>query len=109
MPLAPSYIVTIGAIYVAFFYFVALPRRRRATMLPPGPPRDPVIGHLRYMPSSESALVFHEWAKTYGDVIHLQVLGRSIIILDTYQAAVNLLDKRGLNYSDRPNFTLYEL
>ncbi|KAJ7146600.1 cytochrome P450 CYP621A2 [Mycena epipterygia] len=125
MPLAPSYIVAIGAICVAFFYFVALPRRRRAAMFPPGPPRDLVIGHLRYMPSADSALVFHEWAKTYGssfrlrrgplfdspsgDVIHLQVLGRSIIILDTYQAAVDLLDKRGLNYSDRPNFTLYEL
>lgn len=41
--------------------------------------------------------------------MHLKVLGRSIIILDSYQAAVDLLDKRGLVYSDRPKFTLYEL
>ncbi|KAJ7146586.1 hypothetical protein C8R44DRAFT_563497, partial [Mycena epipterygia] len=104
----PSYIVTIVATYAVFFYFATLPRRQRVTMLPPGPPRDPVIGHLRYMPSAQSALVFHKWAKKYGDVMHLQVLGRSLIVLDTYQAAVDLLDKRGLNYSDRPKFSLYE-
>ncbi|KAJ7882025.1 cytochrome P450 [Mycena olivaceomarginata] len=39
----------------------------------------------------------------------LKVLGRPMIILDSYQAAVDLLDKKGLIYSDRPKFTLYEL
>jgi hypothetical protein len=39
----------------------------------------------------------------------LKVLGRPMIILDSYQAAVDLLDKKGLIYSDRPTFTLYEL
>ncbi|KAJ6472441.1 cytochrome P450 [Mycena sanguinolenta] len=78
-------------------------------MLPPGPPGDPFIGHLLRMPSNDSALVFHQWAKTYGPVMHLQVLGRDMIILDSYQAALDLLDKRGLIYSDRPKFTLYQL
>ncbi|KAJ7709185.1 hypothetical protein B0H14DRAFT_3642254 [Mycena olivaceomarginata] len=41
--------------------------------------------------------------------MHLKVLGRSMIILDTYQAAVDLLNEKGLIYSDRPKFTLYEL
>jgi hypothetical protein len=43
-----------------------------------------------------------------GDVMHLDVLGQSMIILDTKEAAVELLHKRSLNYSDRPKFTLYE-
>jgi hypothetical protein len=34
--------------------------------LPPGPPKDPLIGHLRYMPTAQTPFVFHEWAKTYG-------------------------------------------
>ncbi|KAJ6472477.1 cytochrome P450 [Mycena sanguinolenta] len=84
-------------------------RRRRATLMPPGPPGDPFIGHLIRLPSTDSALVFHQWAKTYGPIMHLKVFGRSLIILDSYQAAVDLLDKRGLIYSDRPKFTLYEL
>ncbi|KAJ7761230.1 cytochrome P450 [Mycena maculata] len=78
-------------------------------MLPPGPSGDPLIGHLLRMPSARSPLVFHEWSKTYGDVMYLKVLGRCIVILDSYKAAVDLLEKRSANYSDRPKFTLYEL
>ncbi|KAJ7841586.1 cytochrome P450 [Mycena olivaceomarginata] len=47
--------------------------------------------------------------QTYGDVMHLQVLGKSMIVLDTLQAAVDLLDKKGSIYSDRPPLPLYEL
>ncbi|KAF7342873.1 O-methylsterigmatocystin oxidoreductase [Mycena sanguinolenta] len=97
--------VAVGALIIV----AALQRRRRAAMLPPGPPGDPFIGHLLRMPSTDSALVFHHWAKTYGPVMHLKVLGRSMIILDSHQAAVDLLDKKGLIYSDRPKLTLYKL
>ncbi|KAJ7343716.1 cytochrome P450 [Mycena albidolilacea] len=93
----------------ALSVLAVLRQRRRASILPPGPPGDPLVGHLLRMPLTDSALVFHQWSKTYGAVMHLKVLGRSMIILDTYQAAVDLLDKRGLIYSDRPKFTLYEL
>lgn len=39
-----------------------------AHSLPPGPPADPVIGHLRIFPSIDNqAEVFHDWAKTFGE------------------------------------------
>ncbi|KAJ7674356.1 hypothetical protein B0H17DRAFT_1016733 [Mycena rosella] len=94
---------------VPLFWWVLLPRIQRAAILPPGPPGDPVLGNLRYMPSDQSALVFHEWSKKYGEVMYFEVLGRSLVILDTHQAAVDLLEKRSANYSDRPVFTLYDL
>ncbi|KAF8175026.1 cytochrome P450 [Mycena galopus ATCC 62051] len=99
------FLLSAGALVVLAFWR----QGRRASILPPGPPGDPLIGHLLRMPSTDSALVFHEWSKTYGPVMHLKVLGRSMIILDSYEAAVDLLDKRGVIYSDRPKFTLYEL
>ncbi|THU79722.1 cytochrome P450 [Dendrothele bispora CBS 962.96] len=77
--------------------------------LPPGPPKEPILGHLRVMPSENQSDVFHEWAKVYGDVIGLQFLGRNIIVLDSFQPAKELLDNRGLYYSCRPNFVVYEL
>lgn len=43
-----------------------------------------------------------------GDVLHLSTPGRSIIVLNSTKAAVDLLDKRGTNYSDRPRFPLGE-
>ncbi|KAJ7729816.1 cytochrome P450 [Mycena metata] len=104
MTLTPYVLLVAG---VAILYLWNLQRERRP--LPPGPPKDPLIGHLRYMPTAQAPFFFHEWAKTYGDVMHLQVLGKSMIVLDTLQAAVDLLDKRGSIYSDRPPLPLYEL
>ncbi|KAJ7061163.1 hypothetical protein C8F01DRAFT_159054 [Mycena amicta] len=55
---------------------------------------------------------FHDWAKTYGASSRpVSVFNRPfIIILDSLEAAEDLLEKRGsLIYSDRPRLPLYEL
>ncbi|KAJ7841589.1 cytochrome P450 [Mycena olivaceomarginata] len=101
------YVLLVAATGIAILYLWSSRIERRP--LPPGPPKDPLIGHLRYMPTAQAPFLFHEWAKTYGDVMHLQVLGKSMIVLDTLQAAVDLLDKKGSIYSDRPPLPLYEL
>lgn len=126
--MALATIISILALF-SFLVIQARKRARKAFPLPPGPPSDPLIGHLRVMPSEKQEDVFHEWAKTYGkhfgsipqfryvlrspfgvgDVISLNILGRSIIILDSVQAAVDLLEKRSRNYSDRPRFVVFEL
>ncbi|KAF7322259.1 DDE Tnp4 domain-containing protein [Mycena chlorophos] len=36
-----------------------------AQRLPPGPPADPILGHLRCVPQSRAPDVFHDWARTY--------------------------------------------
>ena len=41
--------------------------------------------------------------------MHLRLPGKSIVILDSVQAANDLLDKAGANFSCRPKFSLYEL
>ncbi|KAJ7069399.1 cytochrome P450 [Mycena amicta] len=103
-------LVLIAATAVLFLLRM-LDRRRRAsrTPFPPGPPGDPIIGHLRFVPTEHVAEVYHNWAKTYGDVMHLDVLGTHLIILSSHQAAVDLLEKKSAIYSDRPPFILYEL
>jgi hypothetical protein len=42
-----------------------------------------------------------------GDVIYFHALGQSIVVLNSAQAAVDLLDKRGAIYSDRPRFVMF--
>jgi hypothetical protein len=44
-----------------------------------------------------------------SDVIHIKVLGQHMICLNSAQAAIDLLDRRGANYCDRPRFTLFEV
>ncbi|KAG6909266.1 hypothetical protein DXG01_001328 [Tephrocybe rancida] len=76
--------------------------------LPPGPPTDPLIGHLRLIPLTDHHLFFHELSKSYGDVVHLDVLGRSMIVLNSTEAAEDLMETRSANYSDRPFFRVLQ-
>ncbi|KAF8064434.1 cytochrome P450 [Lyophyllum atratum] len=92
---------------ISFFWIRAT--RKKHPPLPPGPPAEPIIGHLRQIPPENQENMYYELGKTYGDVMYLHVLGRPIIVLNSVEAAVDLLDKRSANYSDRPRFVLFEL
>ena len=43
-----------------------------------------------------------------SDVIYVNLLGTPAIILSSLKAAVDLLEKRGAKYSDRPPFHFLE-
>lgn len=53
---------------VALFVFALWlkSKRKHRLPLPPGPPGDPIIGHLRYIPENSPADKFAEWSKKYG-------------------------------------------
>lgn len=42
-----------------------------------------------------------------GDIFYLEILGRKIVIVNSYEIANELMDKRSANYSDRPVFPLF--
>ena len=44
-----------------------------------------------------------------GEVFHMTLFGQSIVVLDSYEAANELLEKRSANYSDRPESTMTKL
>ena len=41
-----------------------------------------------------------------GDVIYLSILGQPLLILTSQTAAVDLLDKRGAKYANRPRLVV---
>ncbi|KAI0768404.1 cytochrome P450 [Irpex lacteus] len=92
----------------AFFVHLGL-RKRQKLPLPPGPPGEPLIGHLRKLPDDQNrAEVFYEWSLKYGDVFSLRVPGKTMIVLNSEKAAVDLLEKRGAIYSDRVRLGYYD-
>ncbi|KAF7422334.1 hypothetical protein PC9H_010490 [Pleurotus ostreatus] len=95
----------LGAGLVSFLVLKA----RKKTNYPPGPPSDPLIGHLRVLPFDNQDVIFHTWAKKYGDVMHLEVLGNHLVVLDSREAAIDLLEKRSAIYSDRPFVRVFEI
>ena len=44
-----------------------------------------------------------------GDVIYLNLMGKSLVVLNSEEAARELLDKRSAIYSDRPAFPIFQL
>ncbi|KAL4259182.1 cytochrome P450 family protein [Pleurotus pulmonarius] len=84
-------------------------KAKQSPNYPPGPPADPLIGHLRVIPFENQDATFHTWAKEYGDVIHLEALGNHIVVLDSVEAANDLLEKRSANYSDRPHILVFDI
>ncbi|ETN40993.1 uncharacterized protein HMPREF1541_02925 [Cyphellophora europaea CBS 101466] len=82
--------------------------RIRATKpkLPPGPPRLPLIGNLHQAPKDYPWRTYQQWTKQYGPIISLQYGLNTIIMLGTYKAAHDLLDKRSNIYSSRPRVVM---
>lgn len=72
----------------------------RVGKLPPGPKPLPFIGNV--LPKEKDWETYSEWAKQYGDVVYVHSFGKPIIILNTYEAVCDLLERRSSIYSDRP-------
>ncbi|KAH8980773.1 cytochrome P450 [Lactarius hatsudake] len=76
----------------------------RGLPYPPGPKRIPIIGNLLDMPSHEEWVTYKKWSDQYGsDVVHVDVLGTHMVIVNSAKAANELFYKRSSIYSDRPS------
>lgn len=52
-------------------YVVHKVRGSKPGKLPPGPPADPILGHLRVFPQTDQGQKFYEWSKQYGEPCHV--------------------------------------
>ncbi|KAF7430208.1 hypothetical protein PC9H_005910 [Pleurotus ostreatus] len=86
-------------------------RKYRQTLpLPPGPKQYPIVGNLN-LPNKDQWIVYDRIAKEHNsDIIHIRTFGSSLIVLNSFAAAVDLLDRRSRISSSRPAATmLYDL
>ncbi|SCV56258.1 related to cytochrome p450 [Fusarium fujikuroi] len=85
-------------------------RSQHTLPLPPGPPSEFLLGHFRVIPKDNAAAVYAKWSREYNsDIIHVRSLGRSTVVLNSADVARDILDKKGANFCDRPQFTLLEV
>ncbi|KAL1748612.1 cytochrome P450 [Schizophyllum fasciatum] len=106
MPFSDSHWIELAAIAGTAAILYAN-RRYRSLPLPPGPKKWPLVGNLFNMPSGFEWEQYIEWGKELGtDILHLEVLGQSIVVLNSYEACFELLDRRSRLYSSRPTLGL---
>ncbi|KIY50241.1 cytochrome P450 [Fistulina hepatica ATCC 64428] len=80
-------------------------RRRANSPCPPGPKGYPIVGNID-TPIEYTWVKFAQWTKEYGDVFSLNIFGKNIIVIGSYEAAADLFDKRSWIYSSRINFPM---
>ncbi|CAE6444316.1 unnamed protein product [Rhizoctonia solani] len=75
---------------------------RSSLRYPPSPPYIPFFGNWFFIPSGPEYLAFKKLGEDLNsDVISLQMFGRRFVILNSAEAATDLLEKRSAIYSDR--------
>ncbi|KAL0577512.1 hypothetical protein V5O48_004453, partial [Marasmius crinis-equi] len=87
------------AVIVSLCCFLTL-RALKQRHLPPGPPGYPIIGNIFDVENHS------EWTQLTGivadsDIISLNMAGNPVIVLNSLEAAQDLLEKRSAIYSDR--------
>ncbi|KZW01466.1 cytochrome P450, partial [Exidia glandulosa HHB12029] len=73
---------------------------------PPGPPPSLLLGNVSDVPTSKEAEGFAKLGAKYGPLVHLRLLHKHMIIINSLDVAEDLLERRGAIYSDRPPFTM---
>ncbi|KAJ4490243.1 cytochrome P450 [Lentinula aciculospora] len=80
---------------------------RNTRHTPPGPPQLPIVGNWFDIPITEPWVKFAEWSRQYeSDIIHANVFGNDILIVNSAAAAKALFEGKSALYADRPRMTM---
>jgi hypothetical protein len=90
------------ALLVCLLAFLGLIHKTRRSTFPPGPKGLPLVKNLFDTPASFDYETYEKWGRTYGDVVYIEALHKKIVVLNSMQAAKDLMDQRSAIYSDRP-------
>ncbi|KAF8886815.1 cytochrome P450 [Infundibulicybe gibba] len=108
----PGLALLLAALVVAYLCkrYLQSTRNLRRFPFPPGPKPKPFIGNALEIPTQEPWITYTKWAETYGsNILHAEALGQHIIVLNSFEDAVEIMEKRASNYSSRPSLPMLEL
>ncbi|KAG7100011.1 hypothetical protein E1B28_001798 [Marasmius oreades] len=97
--------VVLACTILAFTYAT---NRRNKVPFPPTPPGNWLLGNVSQVPRRQSWLQFTAWKETYGDIVHLRLVNKHMIILNSKKVVLDLLESRSNIYSQRPRSVLLD-
>jgi len=113
-------------VFIALFLGKYAASRKKRRPYPPGPKPKPIIGNALEIPTTDLGNVYSAWGKKYnselndlfcpfaniraiGNIIHASALGSHVVVLNKFEDAEELLEKRAAIYSDRSEFPIQKL
>ncbi|RFU27833.1 hypothetical protein B7463_g8500, partial [Scytalidium lignicola] len=96
------FLLPVAGVTLLLLWLYTTLRTGKGKKLPPGPRPLPIIGNLHQSPQNYPWRVYQEWTKKYGPIFRLQYGFNTVIVLGSYEAAHELLNKRSNIYSSRP-------
>ncbi|KAJ7587116.1 cytochrome P450 [Mycena floridula] len=102
LPALQSVPLTIALVLgsVIVLLFLRLRGQRNLSSLPPGPPAQNWLLGTKLL--SAPYLQYEEWANLYGPVFSLRQGLDTMVVIARYDAAVDIMEKEGVNMADRP-------
>lgn len=109
------------------FWITARYKKKAGIRLPPGPEGEFILGNARQIPSSHPWLYYTDLAKKYGaqrfphsninpwgaepillkgDVMHLSIFGKPVVVLSSYKAMEGTILKKSAIFSGRPHLVM---
>lgn len=105
-----SFTVTAAALAAtSLFLYGAFRSSRKSLALPPGPKPWFIYGNASDIPHKKPWIEFHKWSQKYGGLIYFTIFQTKFIVINDYNIAFELLDKRSHLYSDRPRSVMLDL
>ncbi|KAF8590889.1 cytochrome P450 [Ramaria rubella] len=89
------------------YYFCSNKKRTIEPPLPPGPKPLPIVGNLFDLPKEKDWETYSRWGEEYGEIVHVSTFGKPMIILNSFKAVYDLLERRSSIYSSRPYLTMF--
>ncbi|KAF9545038.1 cytochrome P450 [Agrocybe pediades] len=108
---ASDAVLLLLAVLVVYVYQKEKKRRNNPYShlpLPPTPKGSlPILGNMLQIPTQFEWETYHRWCTELDtDVLYLNIAGTPLVVLDTAQAAMDLLEKRSSIYSGRPRMPM---
>ncbi|KAJ1300670.1 hypothetical protein OPQ81_002318 [Rhizoctonia solani] len=96
----------VALISLAFPFLWRLFQRRKVHH-PPSPTSFPLVGNLFSIPPGHEYVAFAKLGKQLkSDIVFLEIFGHKLLILNSVEAASDILEKRSACYSDRPHIPM---
>ena len=92
-------VVAVG-LFTLFFCLMWMKKHKPLTL--PGPKGLPFVGNLLQLDSKSPHAHLTKWAKQYGGVYTINLMGDNWVVVSSYEALHEVLVKRGPEFSNRP-------